>query len=42
MDSSRVIVLDAGKIKEFDTPEALLADKKSIFFGMAKDAGLTE
>ena len=40
MDSSRVMVLDAGKIKEFDTPETLLQDKKSVFHGMAKDAGL--
>ena len=40
MDSSRVMVLDAGKIKEFDTPEVLLQDKKSVFHGMAKDAGL--
>lgn len=40
MDSDRVIVLDAGKIAEFDTPKNLLADKDSIFFGMAKNAGL--
>ena len=40
MDSSRVMVLDAGKIKEFDTPDNLLHDKKSVFYGMAKDAGL--
>ncbi len=41
MDSNRVMVLDAGKIKEFDSPQNLLQDKKSIFYGMAKDAGLT-
>ncbi len=41
MDSSRVMVLDAGKVKEFDPPDKLLRDKKSIFYGMAKDAGLT-
>merc|ERR1711953_718468 len=40
MDSSRVMVLDAGKIKEFDTPEALLNNKKTVFYGMAKDDGL--
>merc|ERR1719411_2570083 len=42
MDSSRVMVLDAGKIKEFDTPNILLNNKKSVFYGMAKDAGLTD
>ncbi|KAG1674186.1 ABC transporter C family member 3 [Nymphon striatum] len=40
MDSTRIIVLDKGVISEFDTPENLLQDKKTIFFGMAKDAGL--
>jgi ABC-type multidrug transport system fused ATPase/permease subunit len=38
----RILVLDAGKIAEFDTPQNLLADKKSVFYGMAKDAGLAE
>lgn len=36
----RVIVLDKGEIREFDTPASLLSDKNSIFYGMAKDAGL--
>ncbi|KAJ8938900.1 hypothetical protein NQ318_007615 [Aromia moschata] len=40
MDSDRVIVLDKGQIVEFDTPTNLLADTKSIFHGMCKDAGL--
>merc|ERR1712210_391344 len=39
MDSSKVMVLDAGKIKEFDSPERLMGDRRSIFYGMAKDAG---
>ncbi|KAK7067583.1 Canalicular multispecific organic anion transporter 1, partial [Halocaridina rubra] len=40
MDSTRVLVLDRGEIKEFDAPDALLKNFKSIFYGMAKDAGL--
>ena len=40
MDNNRVIVLDQGKIAEFDTPDNLLARKDSIFYGMARNAGL--
>ncbi|XP_031350249.1 multidrug resistance-associated protein 1 isoform X4 [Photinus pyralis] len=40
MDSDRVIVLDKGDIVEFDSPSNLLQNKHSIFYGMAKDAGL--
>ncbi len=40
MDSSRVMVLDAGRIAEFDSPEALLQNEESIFYGMAKEAGV--
>lgn len=40
MDSDRVIVLDKGRIIEFDSPTILLQSKTSVFYGMAKDAGL--
>ncbi|XP_071454824.1 multidrug resistance-associated protein 1 isoform X2 [Hetaerina americana] len=40
MDSDRVIVLDKGKIVEFDSPSKLLETRSSVFYGMAKDAGL--
>lgn len=40
MDSDRIVVLDQGMIVEFDTPKALLADKNSIFYGMARNSGL--
>lgn len=40
MDSDRVIVLDKGNIVEFESPEHLLSNRQTIFYGMAKDAGL--
>ncbi|XP_045485372.1 multidrug resistance-associated protein 1 isoform X2 [Pieris rapae] len=40
MDSTRVMVLDKGQLVEYAPPEQLLQDKNSIFYSMAKDAGL--
>ncbi|XP_058820116.1 multidrug resistance-associated protein 1-like [Topomyia yanbarensis] len=40
LDSDRVMVLDQGLVAECDTPQALLADKNTIFYGMAKNAGI--
>ncbi|MCX7564663.1 lipid ABC transporter permease/ATP-binding protein, partial [Xanthomonadaceae bacterium XH05] len=39
LDSSRVMVLDSGKIVEFDSPSELL-NKRGHFYAMAKDAGI--
>ncbi|XP_055920592.1 multidrug resistance-associated protein 1-like [Eupeodes corollae] len=40
LDSNKVIVLDKGQIVEFDSPTALLENKNSSFYSMAKDANL--
>lgn len=32
-------MLDQGLVKEFDSPQALMADKKSIFYSMVKVEG---
>lgn len=36
----RVMVMDAGKVVEFDTPLALMSNKDSIFHGMLEAAGV--
>ncbi|XP_075573889.1 ATP-binding cassette sub-family C member 2 [Pelecanus crispus] len=41
MDSNRVMVLQAGKIVEYDSPEELLR-KQGVFSAMAEDAGITK
>ncbi|XP_051945451.1 canalicular multispecific organic anion transporter 1 isoform X1 [Xyrauchen texanus] len=40
LDSSRVMVLDSGKIVEFDSPSALM-NQQGHFYSMAKDAGIS-
>ncbi|KAG1670802.1 Multidrug resistance-associated protein 1 [Nymphon striatum] len=42
MDSSRILVLSDGEIVESNTPSALLENKDSIFYGMVKDAGISD
>ncbi|XP_068923158.1 ATP-binding cassette sub-family C member 2 [Petaurus breviceps papuanus] len=40
MDSDRVMVLDSGKIVEYDSPHKLLQRSGGLFYLMAKDAGI--
>ncbi|VDM43710.1 unnamed protein product [Toxocara canis] len=37
----RLLVLEAGQVKEFDSPKRLLEDRKSLFYSMAKESGIT-
>ncbi|KAF9199094.1 hypothetical protein BGZ49_010827 [Haplosporangium sp. Z 27] len=39
MDSDRIMVLDQGKVVEFDSPGKLLKDENSIFYSLAKQSG---
>ena len=40
LDSDKVIVLDKGRVIEFDSPKRLLADPNTTFHSLAKDAGI--
>uniref|UniRef100_A0A158Q7H0 Multidrug resistance-associated protein 1 n=1 Tax=Elaeophora elaphi TaxID=1147741 RepID=A0A158Q7H0_9BILA len=40
MDSDRVLVLENGCLREFDTPRKLLDNPKSLFRAMVKESGL--
>ncbi|XP_019854605.1 PREDICTED: canalicular multispecific organic anion transporter 2-like [Amphimedon queenslandica] len=41
MDYDKIMVLDSGRIREFDTPGNLI-EQRGIFYGMVKDAGLVD
>lgn len=42
MDSDRILVLDAGNIVEFDTPQKLYEVEDGIFRKMFDETGLSE
>ncbi|KAF9906098.1 hypothetical protein EC991_000965 [Linnemannia zychae] len=39
MDSDKILVLDHGRVVEFDEPKVLLQDENSLFYKLAKQAG---
>ncbi|KAK6460722.1 P-loop containing nucleoside triphosphate hydrolase protein [Scheffersomyces coipomensis] len=40
LDNDRIIVLDKGKVKEFDTPQNLLGDTSSEFYSLCNQAAV--
>ena len=40
MDSDKVVVMEEGRVKEVDSPENLLKNEDSLFYSLAKEAGL--
>ncbi|KAK7488019.1 hypothetical protein BaRGS_00020764, partial [Batillaria attramentaria] len=40
LDYDRILVMDQGEVREYDSPETLLQNKQSAFYNMAKDANL--
>lgn len=43
LDSDRIVVLDQGKVVEFDTPKRLLeGSSDGLFYKLAKEAGLVD
>ncbi|XP_049513744.1 ATP-binding cassette sub-family C member 2-like isoform X2 [Dermacentor silvarum] len=40
LDYDRILVLEDGKVREFDTVPRLLSDKSSVFYSMAIEAGI--
>ena len=42
LDSTKILVLDSGKVKEMDSPEKLLSDPNSAFYKMCRDAGIVQ
>lgn len=41
LDSDRIVVLEAGQVKEFDSPKNLI-ETRGLFYKLVKEAGLLE
>lgn len=41
LDSDRIVVLEAGNVKEFDTPKKLM-ESRGLFYKLVKEAGLVD
>jgi len=39
MDSNKILVMDQGRVVEFDDPAVLLRKPESLFFKLARQAG---
>lgn len=39
LDSDRILVLDKGEVKEFDTPKTLLSDTNTEFYSLCSEGG---
>lgn len=42
MDSDKVLVMDQGRVNQFDHPHLLLQDESGIFTGMVQSTGAQE
>ena len=40
LDYDKILVLDAGRVAEFDSPQNLLEQTSSVFYSMCRDNGL--
>ncbi|XP_031344905.1 probable multidrug resistance-associated protein lethal(2)03659 [Photinus pyralis] len=42
MDSDKILVMDSGKVVEYDAPEALLINRESVFYRMVQNNGTVQ